>query len=232
MNEEELIKQYLPLVDYIVNQFRLKLPKHYDIDELYSIGRATLMQLARKFDLNQENTFTAYAILRIRGAIQDELRSKDCYSRRGRTYNRQIKKATDEVCQKLQRNPTDNEIREHLGLNKKQYARWIEVSKQITFSSLDIQHDSESGGFSLHDLLVDENDTTGRDNLEKSDLLKIVAEKIEKLPEKQKNILTMFYFDGKTTAEIGKKFNVSRTRITQINREILFNLKEHIKQNQ
>lgn len=233
MNEQELIEQYLPLVSNIVNKFKARLPKNFDIDDLHSEGVIALMAAVHKFDTSKENTFTGYAILRIRGAIQDELRRIDICSRQGRKKNNTIKKAIREIEQNTKKEATEDEIRNHLGLSKKEYYQWVQLAMPKKFQSIDEKHEDKEGKkeFSLENVLFDENNINSRDAYERAQLLEVINKKIAELPQKKRNILHMYYFQDIPAKEIGKKYGVCRTRITQINKETLAKIKQQIEKN-
>src|SRR5687768_12942468 len=172
VDDQELIVRYLPLVRNVVDRIKLNVPAHVDADDLYSVGITGLLAAVRKFDPVQGHTFASYAAMRIRGAILDELRRMDWCPRRARARSRKLKNAINDVEQKVGRAATDAEVCASLGLNPKEYEKWVEEAKPVTFIAIDQSADGQEGeGASLHELLADEADKTGRDNLEKAELL-------------------------------------------------------------
>src|SRR5699024_279239 len=133
----DLIERYLPLVRNVVDRIKLNVPAHVDADDLYSVGITGLIAAVRKFDPEQGNTFAGYASMRIRGAILDELRRMDWCPRRSRARARKLKTAINDVEQKLGRAATDDEVRNSLGLDPKEYAKWVEEAKPVTFINID-----------------------------------------------------------------------------------------------
>ncbi|MBM3851770.1 MAG: sigma-70 family RNA polymerase sigma factor, partial [Verrucomicrobia bacterium] len=179
IDEKELIERYLPLVRNVVDRIKLNVPAHVDADDLYSVGVTGLIAAVRKFDPEQGSTFASYAATRIRGAILDELRRLDWCPRRARARARKLKNAISEVEQKLGRAATEAEVCDSLGLDRREYAKWVDDSKPVTFLAIDQQAGGpEGGGTSLHEILADEHDTTGRDNLEKAELLELLSQRI------------------------------------------------------
>src|SRR5690349_13647903 len=133
------------------------------------VDEKDLIAAVRKFDPEQGSTFASYAAMRIRGAILDELRRMDWCPRRARARSRKLKLAINEVEQKLGRAATDAEVCAALGLSDKEYQKWVEEAKPVTFVAIDQHAESDEGeGASLHELLADDADVTGRDNLEKA----------------------------------------------------------------
>lgn len=226
VDEKDLIERYLPLVRNVVDRIKLNVPAHVDADDLYSVGITGLIAAVRKFDPNQGSTFASYAAMRIRGAILDELRRMDWCPRRARARSRKLKTAINDVEQKLGRAATDTEVRTALGLNEVEYAKWVEEAKPVTFIAIDQNADGEEGGgASLHELLRDESDKTGRDNLEKAELLQLLTQRIAELPDIPKKILAMYYFENMRLAEIAAVFGLTESRICQIHAQTILGLR-------
>lgn len=226
VDEKDLIERYLPLVRNVVDRIKLNVPAHVDADDLYSVGITGLIAAVRKFDPNQGSTFASYAAMRIRGAILDELRRMDWCPRRARARSRKLKTAINDVEQKVGRAATDVEVRTFLGLNEVEYAKWVEEAKPVTFIAIDQNPESEGGGgASLHELLADESDKTGRDNLEKAELLQLLTQRIAELPDIPKKILAMYYFENMRLAEIAAVFGLTESRICQIHSQTILGLR-------
>jgi RNA polymerase sigma factor for flagellar operon FliA len=229
VDEKELIERYLPLVRNVVDRIKLNVPAHVDADDLYSVGVTGLIAAVRKFDPEQGSTFASYAATRIRGAILDELRRLDWCPRRARARSRKLKSAINDVEQKLGRAATDDEVCASLGLDKKEYAKWVEESKPVTFLAIDQHADGEEGeGASLHELLADENDTTGRDSLEKAELVQLLTQRIAELPDIPRKILAMYYFENMRLAEIAAVFGLTESRICQIHAQTILGLRAYL----
>jgi RNA polymerase sigma factor for flagellar operon FliA len=226
VDEKELIERFLPLVRNVVDRIKLNLPAHVDADDLYSVGITGLIAAVRKFDPQQGNTFPSYASMRIRGAILDELRRMDWCPRRARARSRKLKNAINEVEQQHGRAATDAEVCSLLGIGPKEYEKWVEEAKPVTFIAIDQVGDGENGpGASLHELLADENDQTGRDNLEKAEMLKLLTQRIAELPDIPKKILAMYYFENMRLAEIAEVFHLTESRICQIHAQTILGLR-------
>lgn len=226
VDEKELIARYLPLVRNVVDRIKLNIPAHVDADDLYSVGVTGLIAAVRKFDPEQGNTFASYAAMRIRGAILDELRRMDWCPRRARARSRKLKVAINEVEQKLGRAATDAEVCSALGLSEKEYHKWVEEAKPVTFIAIDQNTEGEEGeGASLHELLADDADKTGRDNLEKAELLQLLTQRITELPDIPKKILAMYYFENMRLAEIAAVFGLTESRICQIHAQTILGLR-------
>lgn len=229
LDEKELIERYLPLVRNVVDRIKLNLPPHVDADDLYSVGVSGLMSAVKKFDPDQGSTFAAYATTRIRGAILDELRRMDWCPRRARSKARKMKEAVNEVEQRLGRSASEEEVREHMGLSSKEYSKWLEEVRPVCFVNIDsaAEHE-ESEGATLHELIADENNVSVRDRMEKDELMQIVAQRISELPDIQKKILAMYYFENMRLAEIAAVFGLTESRICQIHTQTMISLRSYI----
>lgn len=229
IDEKELIERHLPLVRNVVDRIKLNLPAHVDADDLYSVGVTGLINAVRKYDPAQNTTFGAYATMRIRGAILDELRRMDWCPRRARAKARKLKEAISVLEQKHGRTVTDEEVRESLGLSQKDYAKWLEGAKPVCFIAIDqVSEHEHSEGTSLHDIIADENDVPARDRLEKEELMQIVAQRIQELPDIQRKILAMYYHENMRLAEIAAVFSLTESRICQIHSQTILSLRAYI----
>lgn len=229
VDEKELIERYLPLVRNVVDRIKLNLPAHIEAEDLYSVGVTGLIAAVRKYDPEQGSTFAGYAATRIRGAILDELRRMDWCPRRTRARARKIKEAINDLEQRLGRAATEGEICEELDLTPKDYAKWLEESRPVTFIAIDQLNSSEdSDGISLHEILPDENDETGRDKVEKQELMQLLAQRIAELPDIPRKILAMYYFENMRLAEIAAVFGLTESRICQIHSQTILGLRAYL----
>ncbi|MBC7365866.1 MAG: FliA/WhiG family RNA polymerase sigma factor [Undibacterium sp.] len=229
VDEKDLIVRYLPLVRNVVDRIKLNLPAHVEADDLYSVGITGLIAAVRKFDPEQGATFSSYAAMRIRGSILDELRRMDWCPRRARARSRKLKSAINDVEQQVGRPATDAEVSAALGLDAKEYAKWVEEAKPVTFITIDHGAESQDGaGASLHDLLADDSDVTGRDNLEKAELLQLLTQRIAELPDIPKKVLAMYYFENLRLAEIAAVFGLTESRICQVHAQTVIGLRAYL----
>lgn len=229
LDEKDLIERYLPLVRSVVDRIKINLPPQVDADDLYSVGVTGLIAAVKKYDPVLGHTFAAYATTRIRGAILDELRRMDWCPRRARAKARKIKEAINEIEQRVGRSASEEEIRAHLGLSSKDFAKWMEEAKPVCFVNIDASTDHDDvEGASLHELIADESDVPVRDRMEKDELMKLVAQRIEELPDIQKKILAMYYFENMRLAEIAAVYNLTESRICQIHAQTVLGLRSYI----
>jgi RNA polymerase sigma factor for flagellar operon FliA len=229
IDEKDLIERFLPLVRNVVDRIKLTLPAHIDVEDLYSVGVTGLIAAVRKYDPDQGSTFASYASTRIRGAVLDELRRMDWCPRRTRARARKLKESINELEQRLGRTASADEVCEELGLTPREYARWLDEVRPVTFLALDQTADGEdTDGASLHELLPDSTDVTGRDNLERQELVQLLTQRIAELPDIPRKILAMYYFENMRLAEIAAVFGLTESRICQIHSQTILSLRTYL----
>jgi RNA polymerase sigma factor for flagellar operon FliA len=168
--------------------------------------------------------------MRIRGAVLDELRRLDWCPRRARAKAKRLKESINELEQKLGRAATEEEVRVHLGLTPKEYAKWMEEARPVCFVAIDQTTESDdSEGTSLHELIADESDVPVRDRMEKEELMTLMAQRITELPEIPRKILAMYYHQNMRLAEIAAVFNLTESRICQIHAQTVLGLRAYLK---
>jgi len=215
---EQLILHYAPLVKYVASRVATGLPSSVEQSDLVSYGMFGLMDALQKFEPGRGNKFETYAIPRIKGAIIDELRAMDWVPRSVRFKQREIEKALADLEAMLKRQPTEKELAERLGVS---LSELHEVITQISFVSVLALDETISVGqdrgeqVSLIDTLADKglDPTQGVESQETRGLL---AAAINSLSEREKIVVTLYYFEGLTLAEIGGILGVTESRVCQI----------------
>lgn len=227
--EKDLLVEHLPLVDGVVQGFRNRLAKHADFEELRSVGIIGLIGAVQKYDPEQQAAFKGYAILKIRGAILDELRRLDVMSRSSRKKEKELGRVVGELEQKLGRSPTDEELRKQLGLKAGEYEKLRRQTQSTTFISLQYRGEQEEGeGIAIEEKIADEGQELGFEPLEKLELEDLLAEALETLPDRSKKVLAFYYLEKLKLAEIAEIFEVSEARICQIHTQALAELKQRL----
>jgi RNA polymerase sigma factor for flagellar operon FliA len=228
LSEEENLKNHMPLVRSVVDRMRASLPSHIDVDDLYSVGLLGLIQALRRFDPTLGVTFASYATLRIRGAVLDELRRVDWMSRSLRVKAKKVTEVISSIEQRLGRPATEAEVAAELGISTEEYSALLDELRPLSYVELDSVA-GEEDDTSTHELVPDENQPTASDQAMKNELIKLVVERLQKLPEMQRKILAMYYFDNMRLAEIAKVFGVTESRICQIHTQAVLALKTYIR---
>jgi RNA polymerase sigma factor for flagellar operon FliA len=191
---ERLILHYAPLVKYVASRVATGLPSSVEQADLVSYGMFGLIDALHKFEPGRGNKFETYAIPRIKGAIIDELRAMDWVPRSVRFKAREIEKAHSDLEAMLKRQPTEAEMAERLGISRSELH---DVVSQISFVSVLALDDPTSG--------VESQETRG-----------MLAAAINSLSEREKIVVTLYYFEGLTLAEIGEILGVTESRVCQI----------------
>lgn len=225
---ERLILHYAPLVKFVAGRIGAGLPQNVDQSDLISYGMFGLIDALEKFDLSREIKFETYAVPRIRGAIIDELRALDWVPRSVRFKARELDKAHQALESKLGRSPSDEEVASHLGVSVDELH---EVVGQISFVSVLALDDSVGGGDeagegrTLLDTLADAANADPTAALEGQEMRGILSHAINSLGEREKVVVTLYYFEGLTLAEIGDILGVTESRICQIHTKAVGNLR-------
>ena len=228
-SEEEFVESHLPLVKTVVGRLRITLPATLDMDDLYSVGVTGLMSAAKRYDPARNATFTAFASQHIRGAILDELRRMDCMSRGLREKAHKLSDAMNNVEQRLQRPATAAEISVELGISETEYESMLEEAAPVSFLPLDGEAFSDnSEDICLHEIIPDETQLTASDELEKKELLQMVIERIQQLPDMPRKILAMYYFEDLRLSEIAAAFGLTEGRISQIHTQTVLSLRAFV----
>lgn len=220
--DSALAREYYPLVQQVVSSLQSRLPQDADMEELHSVGVTGLVEAIRRYDPKRVPTFQAYALIRIRGAILDELRRMDTLSRQNRAHSRSIRDAVAELEQEFGRVPTDGEIAGRLGVSLRQFERMRRRAQPVSILSIDqsVGNDAEGAG-TLGDYLADDSELTSLEVLERNESRRILRERIERLPERQREVLRQYYFEGRKLAEIAEVFGVTEARVCQIHTQAL-----------
>lgn len=228
LSEEEALKAHLPLVRSVVDRMRASLPAHLEIQDLYSVGLLGLIQARRKFDPTLGVTFSTYATMRIRGAVLDELRRMDWMSRSLRTRAREVTDTIAAIEQETGRPATEDEVSSKLGLSQAEYANLLDELRPLSYLELDATT-GDDDTTSLHEIVADLSQPTASEIAAKQELVRLVVERIQQLPDMQRKILAMYYFENLRLAEIAQVFNLTESRICQIHTQAVLGLKNYIR---
>lgn len=226
----DLVEQYLPLLKSIVSKMRLYFPQNIDIEDIYSIGLTGLISAVKNKDSSKVKSFGAYAKIRIRGALLDELRRVDTLSREDRSSSKKYNKAVDSLSQKLNRVPLDNEICLELRISRKEYEK-IKNIKNPVHIPLDtpcaINHPN---GTLMHEVISDPTEQDGRDVTQNHELVELLRNCIAALDDIPRKVLGMYYLENMRLAEIATIFNLTESRICQIHSTSLAKLRAMLKE--
>jgi len=225
-----LVEQHLPLVKTVVNRVAMGLPAHVDTEDLYSAGLAGLLQAIRQYDPTAGTAFETYARVRIRGAVLDELRRMDWVPRSVHTKARKIQAVIQRIEQAKGRAATDAEVARALNLSLDEYEQWLEEVRPATFVCLDAAPcgEHEDPG-SQYDSLPDQRQEDPTDGAFRHELARLIAQRIRELPEMQRKVLALYYFEDLRLREIAEIFGLTESRICQIHAQAIANIKAYLR---
>lgn len=230
VNEDALIERHLSLLKTTVDRMRIYLPATLEMEDLYSVAFTGLAAAARKFDPGHGVPFTAFATLHIRGAVHDEMRRMDWTPRTIRDKAKRFGESVAALEQRLGRPALEKEICTELTLARHELDELLDEIKPVSFLPLDGEaFNDETESIALHEIIADDSQTTGRDDLQKKELMQLVFTQLQKLPDMQKKVLAMYYLEGMRLAEIAAVFGVTEGRISQINTQAILSLRAYIK---
>lgn len=227
--EEEIVQQFLPLVKTVVGRLAMSLPAHVDIDDLYSAGLVGLLNAVRNYDLKSGTAFETYARLRIRGAVFDELRRMDWVPRSVHDKARKVQAAMAALEQAKGRVPTEAEMAVALKLTPAEYDEWLEEIRPATFVCLDAAHQFENEDApSQYESLADTKQADPVDLASRHELAQLIAERLEELPDMQRKVLALYYFEDLRLREIAEAFGLTESRICQIHAQAISAIKSYL----
>lgn len=225
-DEGALVEQYIPLVKTIVGRLAMTLPPHLDIEELQSAGAIGLLHAIRNFQPNHGATFETYARFRIRGAVIDELRRVDWASRTVREKARRIQTAVMELEQRHAAHPTEPQIAAELNISVEEYQRWLDEVRPATFVCLDSASSrDEETSRAMAEIVCDPGQGSPADVVERRELAELIGQRIRLLPEKQRKVLALYYYEDLRLREIAEAFGVSESRICQIHAQAILSIR-------
>lgn len=214
------IEDYLPLVKSIVSRMRNYFPESYDTEDMYGIGARALVVAVNRFDPSKGKSFGSYATLRIKGALLDELRKIDCLPRSNRAKARSLQTTILNFETKYRRSPTVDEIQKELGITQPEYEKLLQQTQPVTFVPIDGGFSDSNGptdeGLSLSETLSDPTQATAQEVTEKREKIIILRDLIKDLPDQNKKILMLYYFEELKLSEIAQIFSLTEGRISQI----------------
>ena len=228
---DKLIEDYLPLVKSIVVRMRHNFPDHYDLEDIYGVGVKALVLAVNQFDPSKGKAFGSYAGLRIRGSLLDELRKIDCLPRANRAKARSLQATIALFEAENMRSPTADEVCEQLGITAVEYGKLLNETQPISFIPLEgnSQNGYDEDNLPLTETLDDPTLSTSSDKLEEKEKILILRDKIKDLPDQQKKILMLYYFEELRLSEIAEVFGLSEGRISQILSQTILTLKSQFK---
>ena len=227
---DRLILTYAPLVKYVAGRLGAGLPAHVEESDLVSYGLIGLIGAIERYDPSREIKFETFAISRIRGAIIDELRALDWVPRSVRSRAREIERAIGQFEAQHHRAPSDEEIAEKLELTGDELEASLDEISRSSIVALDELWTMSSTGdqISLIDTIEDHDSVDPQRNLTEAELREAIAEAIASLPEREKIVVTLYYYEELTLREIGDVLGVTESRVSQLHTKAILRLRGHL----
>ncbi|GAB1432631.1 RNA polymerase sigma factor WhiG [Spirochaetota bacterium] len=224
---ESFIKQYAPLVKYVAGKVAANMPASVEFDDLVGFGVFGLIDAIDKFDPDKNVKFKTYAVTRIRGAIFDELRSLDWVPRSVRQKTKEIEEAILQTEAKLGRPASDQEVAKTLGMTDEEYSKtMLKISSTSVLSLNDIWYTAdETESMTIGDSIESPASLSPDSIIEKDEIRRVVIAAIQDLPENEKKVLVLYYYEELTLKEIGKVLDVTESRVSQIHTKAILKLR-------
>lgn len=227
-NDNDVIfTEYLPLVRSLAERMIVRLPDSVTLEELVNAGAIGLWDAVKKYDASKETSFKTYAEFRIKGAMLDELRSRDWMSRGMRRKNNEVLSVQEELERRLGRPPEHEEVAAALGMELEDYFHLTQELNGAHVMELDARYEYFADGSEENalEMLADENAQSPVDAMESVETRRILEEAIAGLPEKERLVLSLYYEEGLTLKEIGEVMGYTESRISQIRSKALSGLR-------
>lgn len=211
---DRLVTHHLQVVKFAAARIAGRLPSHLRLEDLYSAGLLGFLSAVEDYDPERGVEFGAYALPRIRGAIFDELRRMDCVPRRVRRKIKDAERAIDRLTQQLKRHPRDDEIAQELGVSVEVYHALL--GEGVTLFSLDAAPATNEYAAAPREALEDTQSPNPLLSVAVKERREILSRLIERLPEKEQQVLALYYVEELTMSEVGRVLGVTESRVSQI----------------
>ena len=225
-NKNDLLKRFAPLVRHVVERVAATLPRNVDHEDLYSAGVLGLLDAHAKFDTRKGVKFETYAVWRIKGAVLDQLRALDWASRSMRRKARNLDGVTRKLDQKLGRAASEEEVARELKMSRDDFYRLLDHVRGAVLVSLDEtrSNDGEDQG-TLADHLADPNTVDLEARLQDDQTRRMLLGTIDLLPEQERLVVALYYYEHLTLKEIGRTLGISESRVSQVHTRAMSRLK-------
>ena len=230
-SKELLILEYLPLVKYVAARLAIGLPPSVEIDDLIGSGTIGLLSAVERYDPSRDNKFSTYAIARIRGSMLDELRSMDWIPRSVRKKARRVEEAYARLENRLRRPAMDDEVAKELSVSVEEFLEILDEVRGTALVSLDdFMSPSDNGStLRIHDTVEDHSRIDPGAALEVEKMRKVLEGALDALPERDKLVIILYYYEELTLKEIGESLGVSESRVSQIHTKAILRLRGRLR---
>lgn len=227
-DKEQTIKEFAPIIKYMAYRLSYRLPPDLDVDDLINAGVIGLLDAIEKYDPSKETMFKTYAEFRIRGAMLDEIRSMDWVPRSVREKIAIIQRAYHQIGKDLGRPASEEEVAGSLDMDLNEFHDLLFQAKGtilIRTEDIRVHTDNEDTAF---DSIADNNAVNPLSTLLATDTSRFLGEAIDQLPEREKQVISLYYYDEMTMKEIGMVLGITESRVSQLHTQAILRLKGHL----
>jgi RNA polymerase sigma factor for flagellar operon FliA len=228
-DKNSLLTDHMPLVKRLAHQMKAKLPPSVEVDDLVQAGMIGLLDAINRYEENHGAQFETYAVLRIRGAMLDELRSSDWMPRSTRQNMRKVEAAMNALQQQLGRPPSESEVAKSLKLSLADYQEMLGDSGGHQLVYFEDFHDNEDGNDSFLDRYAVDDDDPLKALLD-TDFRQAVIDAIDALPPREKMLMGLYYEEELNLKEIGAVMGVSESRVSQLHTQAVARLRAYLRE--
>jgi len=228
LDKDALIRSHLPMLNFLVERMVTQVPSYVSRDEIRSAAMLGLVDAANRFDSDKGVLFKTFAERRVRGAVLDEVRRMDWFSRTLREKHARLFRAMDRLEKSLGRSPEEEEMAKELGMPLADYHKLLNEVSHLGCVSLNESIDESSNGRCIIDNLEDETAVNPLEHLESRELRREMAEHISRLSEKERLVVALYYHEDLSQKEIADVMCLSEGRVSQIHSQALLKLKVRI----
>ncbi len=230
-NKDEIIREYAPLIKFIAQKIAVRLPSNIELDDLISAGVIGLMDAIDKYDPTRDNKFKTYAEFRVRGAILDELRSQDWVPRSIRDKAKLLDRTMAALENDLGRTATEEEVAKALNVTIEEFHDLVNQVRPVSLLSIDeAQTFSNVDKKSILNILEGSKLNNPYNQLNLKSVKEVIAQAIEELPERQRLVLSLYYYEDLNLKEIGQVLRVTESRVSQLHAQAVQRLRVKLQQ--
>jgi len=230
LSREQLILEHAQLIKYIAHRIALRVPPHIETQDLIDAGVVGLIDAIEKYDPSKNVKFKTYAEFRIRGAIFDELRSLDWVPRSIRKMVNKLEDTYITLEQRLGRPATDEEVAEEMDLETEDFYQLLKQARGVSLTSIDQTLKIENSKTTILEVTEDSHENNPLEQFNISEMKEQVAKAIDNLPEKERLVISLYYYEELTMKEVGKVLNLTESRVSQIHTKAILRLRGRLKE--
>lgn len=226
---DTLIVQYIYLIRYVVGRVKVTLPSTISIEDIAGYGVEGLINAIERYSPQKNTRFETYALIRIRGAILDKIRSEDFLPRSVRKKLKEIKNAQEELKQTLGRMPTTAEVAKFLDMDAEKVSQIL--SEDATMTSIYDKKGNSDDSLEIIDTIQDTHKLNPQEQMEEKNVKQELERALKRLPERERIIMVLYYQENMTLKEIGATINMSESRVCQLHAQAIMKLKNILSEN-